>query len=99
MISNFSVNTVRCLLTVDSEMASFLCSSLPEVLYVFFQNSCDSRKINCLICEFDSKFRWKKPTSHSSLRDSCDIGFPGEIYCGIHYFNAEKGCLENQNSE
>ena len=72
MISNFSVIPIRWLLTVDSEMASFLFRSLAGDLLVFFKNACDSRKINCLTGEFDSGFRWKKPISHSSLRDSCD---------------------------
>ena len=70
--SNFSVIPIRWLLTVDSEMASFLFRSLAEDLFVFFSNSCDSRKINCLTGEFNSRFRWKKSISHSSLRDSCD---------------------------
>ena len=48
MISYFSVIPIRWLLTVDSEMASFLFRSLAEDLLVFFSNSCDSRKINCL---------------------------------------------------
>ena len=53
VISNFSVIPVRWRLTVDSEMASF------QDLLVFFENSCHSRKNNCLIGEFDSIFRWK----------------------------------------
>ena len=48
VIFNFSVIPIRWLLTVDSEMASFLFRSLAEDLLVFFSNSCDSRKINCL---------------------------------------------------
>ena len=36
VISNFSVISIRWLLTVDSEMASFLFGSLAEDLLVFF---------------------------------------------------------------
>ena len=36
LISNFSVIPIRCLLTVDSKMASFLFRSLAEDLLVFF---------------------------------------------------------------
>ena len=36
MISNFSVIAIRWLLTVNSEMASFLFGSLAEVLLVYF---------------------------------------------------------------
>ena len=52
VIPNFSVIPIRWLLTVDSEMPSFLFRSLAEDLLVFFSNSCDSRKDN-------SRFRWK----------------------------------------
>ena len=41
VISNFSVIPIRWLLTVDSEMVSFLFRSLAEDLLVFFSNSCD----------------------------------------------------------
>ena len=54
MISNFNVIPIHWLLTVDSEMASFLFRSLAEDLLVFFSNSCDS-----IGGEFDSRFRWK----------------------------------------
>ena len=50
---------IRWLLTVDSEMACSLFRSFAEDVLVFFSNSCDSRKINCLSGEFDSRFRWK----------------------------------------
>ena len=61
VISNFSVIPIRWLLTVASEIASFLFRSLAENLLVFSSNSWDSRKINCLLVsgEFDSRFRWK----------------------------------------
>ena len=71
VISNFSVIPIRWLLTVDSEMDSFLFRSLAEDLFVFFSNSRDSRKINCLTGEFDSKCRWKSEIT-LILRDSCD---------------------------
>ena len=58
-IMSYSMIPIRWLLTVDSEMASFLFRSLAEDLLVFFSKSCDSRKINCLTGEFDSRFRWK----------------------------------------
>ena len=48
VISNFSMIPIAWLLTVDSEMAYFLFRSLAEDLLVFFSNSGDSRKINCL---------------------------------------------------
>ena len=41
VISNFSVIPIRWLLTVDSEIVSFLFHSLAEDLLVFFSNSCD----------------------------------------------------------
>ena len=40
-------------------MVSFLFRSLAEDLLVFFSNSCDSRKNNCVTGEFNSRFCWK----------------------------------------
>ena len=34
---------------------------------------CDSRKIHCLTSVFHVEFHLKKPISHSSLHDSCEI--------------------------
>ena len=59
MVSNFRVIPIRGLLTVDSEMASFLFYSLVEVVLVSFENSCDSRKIHCQTDEFQKKFHSK----------------------------------------
>ena len=36
-----------------------------------------------------SNFTWKTDIAHSSLRDSCDIGFSHEIWCAIHLSGSE----------
>ena len=82
--SNFSVIPIRWLLTVDSEMASFLFRSLAEDLFVFFSNSCDSRKINCLTGEFNSRFRWKNRYRTHPFVIHAISRFSGEINRGIH---------------
>ena len=84
VISNFSVIPIRWLLTVDSEMASFLFRSLAEDLLVFFSNSCDSREINCLTDEFDSRFRWKNRYHTHPFVIHAISRFSGEINRGIH---------------
>ena len=41
----------------------------------------------------------EKPISHSSLRDSCHIGFSGEIYRGIQWLGSEENVIIKQYLE
>ena len=58
MASNFSVIPIPWPLTVDSEVAFFLFHLLAEGVFVFFYNSCGSRKTHCQTGELQSKFGW-----------------------------------------
>ena len=55
MISNFSMIPICWLLTVDSEMASFLFRSHAEHLLFFFLTHAIQEKLICLTGEFHSK--------------------------------------------
>ena len=55
--------------------------TLPDLLSV---SVC--REIHCLTSEFHGKFHAKKPISHESQSNACDIGFSIEIYFGNEFF-------------
>ena len=76
-------------------MASFLFRSLAEDLLVFFSTSCDSRKINCLTGEFDSRCPWKNRyhTHPFVIHAIRSVGFSGEINHGIHYLGSEENYI------
>ena len=67
----------------------FLCS--------YFIQLCDSRKIHYLTREFALNSTWKL-ISHSSLPDSCNIGFRVQFNAEFRFFKfliSSSSCLQN----
>ena len=59
MIFNFSVISIGWPLAVDSEVAILLFSAIAENMLVFSEDSCNARKVHCLIGECQGKFDLK----------------------------------------